>query len=181
MARGRPKGSIIRNRICAILERIGTSYGYEIYKIYKKLFGNIHIRSIYYNLKKGLENEEIILVNVKRELGDFSWGGEVEKVYYTTGPYANSAINKKDMEKLKQIKTKKKFKIDWDEEIKNLYQELKKEIKGLKNKDLHSQTRKKYKEHYLEKIKKLADYAEQKINKKVKEKYESELKKELNI
>lgn len=178
--KGRPEGSIIRNRICAILEKMRTSYGYEIYKIYKELFGGVHMRSIYYNLKKGIESEEIILVNVKREIGNFSLGDEVEKIYYTKGPYANQIINKKDQEKINKIRIKNKLKVEWKKELNNIFTELKEEIKRFKKRKLHSQTRKKYNEHYLEKINKLTRFSKQKIENKTIEKHEKELKKELN-
>jgi hypothetical protein len=181
MVKGRPGGSIIRDRINAILDKIGTSYGYEIYKIYQELFGRVHIRSIYYNLKKGIENEEIILVNVKREIGNYSWGDEVEKIYYAKGPYANPILNKKDQEKIKQIKTKNTGKIEWEKELETIYSDLKKEIREFKKRKLYSQTRKKFEKHYQEKINKFSRFSQQKISLNNIKKYETELKKELSI
>ena len=181
MEKGRPGGSIIRNRINAILNKVGTSYGYEIYKIYQELFGRVHIRSIYYNLKKGIENEEIILVNVKREIGNYSWGDEVEKIYYAKGPYANKVLNKTDQEKISKIKIKNSGKIEWNKELQNIYSGLKQEINKFKKRKLHPQTRKKFEKHYQEKIKKFTRFSQQKIPSNTIKKYETELKKELNI
>lgn len=92
--RGRPTGSVIRNRICQILKRKKFSYGYEIYNIYKRVFGEVSIESIYYHLKKGVQTGEILLARVRKEIGNFTWGPETERVYYTLGPYAEPANEK---------------------------------------------------------------------------------------
>ena len=165
--KGRPEGSIIRDRITGILNQVGTSYGYEIYSIYKKTFGPVHIRTIYYNLKKGIEKEEIILVNVAREIGDYSWGDEVEKVYYTIGPYAKAVMSKTDIEKLNEIKEKGKAKIDWKKEISGLVNELDKEMKDYIEKygKLSNQAKKILKQRLQERHKKIMQYSEGKISK----------------
>jgi len=165
--KGRPDGSIIRNRIILILNEVKTSYGYEIFTIYKKLFGRVHIRSIYYNLKKGIEKEEIIVVNVSREIGDYSWGDEVEKIYYTLGPYAKVIGSKEDLEKLAELKLNKKdMKIDWEKEIKNIIIQLKKDINNYKERYevLSSQGKKLLKEKILEKLKKIKSFSLEKIS-----------------
>ena len=53
--RGRIVGSVIRDNIIEILYFMEKSHAYELAKTYKKVFGPISIRSVYYNLKKGLE------------------------------------------------------------------------------------------------------------------------------
>ncbi|MBW2998313.1 hypothetical protein KY321_02130, partial [Candidatus Woesearchaeota archaeon] len=68
-----------------ILNHKEKLHGYEIYVHYLNIFGKAHIRSIYYNLKKGVDLKEITLVDVKKEKGDYSWGSEAEKVYYSVG------------------------------------------------------------------------------------------------
>ena len=71
--RGRPVKSKVRDNILVILSKLGPLYGYEIYKLYKKNFGSINIRSIYYNLKKG---EELGILKCKNEekRAKYGWG-----------------------------------------------------------------------------------------------------------
>ncbi len=166
--KGRPVGSIIRNRIAAILERIGIGYGYEIFKLYKDLFGKIHIRTIYYNLKKGIEKEEIILIKVENEVGKYSWGNEVQKIYYSLGPYANINLPEKDLEIIKRIPlayNKKDIEINWENELKNLADSLKKEITDYNERFnvLSAQGKKLIKEKIIKKYGKLTEYFSSKI------------------
>ncbi len=166
--KGRPVGSIIRNRIAAILERAGTGYGYEIFKLYKDLFGKIHIRTIYYNLKKGIEKEEIILIKVENEVGKYSWGNEVQKIYYSLGPYANINIPEKDLEMIRKMPltpNKREIEINWENELKNLADSLKKEINDYNERFnvLSAQGKKLIKEKIIKKYGKLNEYFNSKI------------------
>lgn len=168
--KGRPVGSIIRNRIAAILNKIDIGYGYEIYKIYKEYFGQVHIRTIYYNLKKGIEKEEILLFKVETELGAYSWGDRVEKIYYTVGPYANVQLPLKDLEIIKKIPINplsKKLEINWENELKNMSKALKKEINDYNEKYnvLSNQGKKLLKEKLNQRYNKLKEYFSSKINK----------------
>lgn len=86
--RGRPVKSQIRQNIVDILHYLSEGYGYDIYKVYIEVFPKCTQKSIYYHLKKGIATEEFIKKRVEREKGDFSWGSEVEKVYYALGPKA---------------------------------------------------------------------------------------------
>lgn len=85
--KGRPIGSRIRRRMASILGKIGFSYGYELYKIYKKQFGPVEVKSIYYNLSKGVELGEFILVKTENKVGDYSWGNESKVNWYGVGPF----------------------------------------------------------------------------------------------
>jgi hypothetical protein len=168
--KGRPVGSIIRNRIAAILNKINVGYGYELYKIYKEFFGQVHIRTIYYNLKKGIEKEEILLFKIEKEIGAYSWGNEVEKIYYIIGPYANIKLPLKDLEIIKKIPInplKKKLKINWENELKNMSNQLKKEINDYNKKYnvLSNQGKKLLKEKINQRLNKLKEYFGSKINK----------------
>ena len=58
--------------------------------------------SIYYHLKKGVALGEFKVDRIEKEKGDFSWGSEVEKIYYALGPNAKPAINKRVKEYLKK-------------------------------------------------------------------------------
>jgi len=89
MKRGRPVKSQIRQNIVEILAVIGEGYGYDIYKIYRAVFPKCTQKSIYYHLKKGLSTGEFIVKKIEKEKGDYSWGGEAEKIYYALGPKAS--------------------------------------------------------------------------------------------
>lgn len=86
--RGRPTYSKVRQNVVEILSHMGQAYGYQIYKAYKDLFPAVTLRVIYYHLAKGKEIGEFELVGVKRTKGEYSWGGEAEKIYYKLGPKA---------------------------------------------------------------------------------------------
>jgi len=48
--RGRPVKSEIRQNIVEILFYLKRAYGYDIYKVYIKIFPKVTLRSIYYHL-----------------------------------------------------------------------------------------------------------------------------------
>lgn len=89
MARGRPIGSEVRQHIIDILFFMEAAYGYEIYKQYVRLFPKITLRLIYYHLRKGVELEELSISEIRQEKGEYSWGKQAEKIYYSLGPQAN--------------------------------------------------------------------------------------------
>ena len=95
MTRGRPIESQIRQNIIEILYFMKTGYGYEISKAYMQIFPRVTRRSIYYHLKKGLQTEEFKVGEIRKEHGNYSWGGEVEKVYYTLGEVAKPKIDER--------------------------------------------------------------------------------------
>jgi|TARA_B100001971_G_C17855321_1_gene365530 hypothetical protein len=90
MGKGRPVKSQIRQNIIEILYFLKKGYGYDIYKTYRSIFPAVTIRSIYYHLKKGNDLGEFKIHKIEKEKGDFSWGSEVEKIYYGLGPNANA-------------------------------------------------------------------------------------------
>jgi len=89
MKKGRPVGSVIRQNVVEILHCMGEGYGYEISKVYNKVFPQVTQRSIYYHLRKGIQTKEIKLHKIEQEKGEFSWGNVVEKIYYTLGKKAD--------------------------------------------------------------------------------------------
>lgn len=95
MARGRPLKSVIRQNIVEILFLFEKAYGYQIDKIYNEIFPEVHQRSIYYHLKKGVITGEITVEEIKEEKGEFSWGNIVEKTYYQLGPNAQPKGDKR--------------------------------------------------------------------------------------
>jgi len=82
MGKGRPVKSEIRQNIIEILHYMKEGYGYEIYKAYIVIFPKVTMRSIYYHLHKGLDLGEFKKSKVEMSKGDYSWGGEAEKIYY---------------------------------------------------------------------------------------------------
>ncbi len=108
MNRGRPVFSEIRQNIIEILFYLGKGYGYQVSKIYQKIFPACTREVIYYHLKKGVDLGEIIIKEVKKEHGDYSWGQDVTKTYYSIGPNAKpkgSDRVKNEIEKVLQQKT----------------------------------------------------------------------------
>lgn len=86
--RGRPVKSQVRQNIINILYIIKKGYGYDIFKTYRAVYPTCTMRLIYYHLKKGIETGEIKVAEIRKEKGNFSWGGDVEKIYYGLGPSA---------------------------------------------------------------------------------------------
>ena len=87
--RGRPTFSRIRQNIVEILNVMRKGYGYEIYKVYKEVFPEATMRSIYTQLKKGVALGEFEVETIVNEKGDYSWGVLAEKVYYRLGKKAS--------------------------------------------------------------------------------------------
>ena len=88
MPRGRPVHSIVRQNLVELLHYLGRGHGYDIYKLYLDLFPKTTLRSIYYNLKRGVDTGEFRVLKVEKEKGDYSWGGEVQHIYYALGDQA---------------------------------------------------------------------------------------------
>ena len=95
MAKGRPVKSEIRQNIVEILYFMKQGYGYGIYKAYVAIFPKVTMRSIYYHLRKGVDLNEFKISKIEREKGDYSWGGEAEKIYYSLGDNAKPLVNEK--------------------------------------------------------------------------------------
>ena len=93
MKKGRPIRSEIRQNVVEILHFINKAYGYEIYKVYVVIFPKVTLRSIYYNLRKGVDLGEFQVSKVEKQKGDYSWGTEAEKIYYSLGPNAKPLGN----------------------------------------------------------------------------------------
>lgn len=91
--RGRPTYSKVRQNIIEILHFMGSGYGYQVYKAYKELFPTVTLRVIYYHLAKGQQLGEFEVAGVKKTRGEYSWGGEAEKIYYKLGPKAKPAAD----------------------------------------------------------------------------------------
>jgi hypothetical protein len=71
---------------------MGKGYGYEIYQVYMDLFPKVTMRSVYYQLRKGVTLGEFEIESVKTEKGNYSWGPEAEKIYYKLGKNAKAKI-----------------------------------------------------------------------------------------
>ena len=95
MARGRPVKSQIRQNIIEILYFLKEGYGYDIYKVYRGIFPPVTMRVIYYHLKKGSSLGEFKVNKIIRENGNFSWGSQAEKIYYSLGQEAQPIGNER--------------------------------------------------------------------------------------
>lgn len=91
--RGRPTYSKVRQNVVEILNILGSAYGYQIYKSYKDIFPAVTLRVIYYHLAKGQQLGEFEISGVKKTKGEYSWGGEAEKIYYKLGPKAKPTLD----------------------------------------------------------------------------------------
>ncbi|MFH1316355.1 MAG: hypothetical protein ABII01_02450 [Candidatus Woesearchaeota archaeon] len=104
--KGRPIKSQIRQNIIEILHHMKRAYGYDLYRIYVEIFPKVTLRSIYYNLKKGVDLEEIRIDKIEREKGNYSWGEEAEKKYYAIGKKADVKDDKRVSDYFYKIKKK---------------------------------------------------------------------------
>ncbi len=104
MKRGRPFGSEVRQNMIDILYFMKRSYGYDIYKAYKKIFPQVTNRLIYYHLRRGKELDVFKVDKVQIESGKYSWGDKAEKIYYGLGKKAKPTMN----QKVKEFFDKKK-------------------------------------------------------------------------
>lgn len=86
--KGRPTKSVIRENVIEILNLYPKTYGYRVYKIYIEIFPKVTLRSIYYHLHKGITLGEFKKSKASKVKGDYSWGGEAEKIFYYLGPNA---------------------------------------------------------------------------------------------
>ncbi len=96
--------SQIRQNVVEILSFLGKAYGYAIYKVYKAVYPKVTLRSIYYHLRKGIQTGEFKVERIEKEKGDYSWGGEAEKIYYALGPQAKPTMDQKVKEYLDRMK-----------------------------------------------------------------------------
>jgi hypothetical protein len=164
--RGRPAKSKIRKRIASILQHVNASYGYEVYKHYKAVFGQAKMRTIYYNLRRGVLQNEFIISDIKREIGNYTWGNETERVYYSNGPLAEPVILD-EMQKIKLEKiTPKNIEINLEQQTKRILEEVKDEIEeySLSFKKYTVKGRTKKHDYLTNKIKKIGNWAKQTKN-----------------
>ncbi len=106
--RGRPFKSDIRKNIITILYHLGEGYGYEVSKLYNKIFPKVTMRSVYYHLKRGIELGEIQMKEIKQEQGNYSWGTTVEKTYYSLGKNAHAQPDERVLHAVEEHKQRKK-------------------------------------------------------------------------
>ncbi len=88
MPRGRPVKSSVRQNIVELISHMKKGYGYDIAKLYNKIFPKVTMRLVYYHLKKGVELGEFRIHGIEKEKGTYSWGEEVQKKYYALGENA---------------------------------------------------------------------------------------------
>lgn len=106
--RGRPLGSVIRQNVVDLMASLGEAYAYTVYKHYAKIFPKVTLRSVYYQLQKGLETGEFVVKRVQKEQGNYSWGTVAEKTYYGLGHNAKPRKNILVLEYFDNLKASKK-------------------------------------------------------------------------
>jgi hypothetical protein len=104
MKRGRPIGSVIRQRLIDILYILGSAHGYELYKYYREIHPPITLRVVYYHLRKGAQIGEFHLEKIAQEKGDYSWGESAEKITYSLGPNARPALDPQVKSQIDRLK-----------------------------------------------------------------------------
>ncbi len=97
----RKPGSPIRENIKKILFTIAELDGYRLYKIYISVFPQVTQRSIYYNLKKGVEIGEFKISRIEHLSGNFSWGNSSRKVFYSLVQFPRTNPPLKERKKIK--------------------------------------------------------------------------------
>ncbi|MCX6775017.1 MAG: hypothetical protein NTY99_02920 [DPANN group archaeon] len=80
--RGRAVGSVIRDNLVELLFHLKQAHAYALYQKYKKAYGPVNIRSVYYNLTKGKELGVFEIKQIQKVEGDFSWGTSAERILY---------------------------------------------------------------------------------------------------
>lgn len=115
--------SLVRERILQILYYVGYSYPYEIYKIYKSLYGKVCLRNVYYNIRKGIEAGDIKVLKVETVDGNFTWGDKTKRIYLIPNPLR--PVQPLPQDYLKKLNgLKKKFtEVEREEIIKKLGKE----------------------------------------------------------
>jgi len=98
--KGRQVGSDIRDNLVELLYFLGSSYGYDLYKKYLKVFGRVSRRSVYYHLRKGVDLGIFKIERVEDVKGDYSWGAGVRRIVYALGPAATPRASIRVKEKL---------------------------------------------------------------------------------
>lgn len=104
---GRPPKSEIRENIVEILFLMGRAHGYDISKVYKEIFPKCTQRVIYYHLNQGAKLDIFKVDKIVKEKGDFSWGGQAEKIYYSLGKNATPKMNLKVRNYLDKLEKQK--------------------------------------------------------------------------
>lgn len=93
MKRGRPVFSQVRLNMVDLLAVMGSSYGYELAKVYLDIFPKVSKRLFYYHLRKGVELGQFQIDKIEKETGEYSWGTIAEKIYYTLAENAQPSKN----------------------------------------------------------------------------------------
>ncbi len=108
---GRKPNSSIRKNLVEILFFLKEAYGYQLYKIYSYVFEKkISIRSIYYNLTKGVELGVFKIKDVQEASGDYSWGNNVQRIIFSLGKEAHPEGSEKIYERICAMRNENKMK-----------------------------------------------------------------------
>lgn len=136
---GRPVKSLIRERMQQVVDALGASYGYEIFKVYREAFAPISVRSMYYHLNKGISIGEFEAIGEKKEKGIYTWGDLTMRKYYILGPSATEKADNDLHNVIKSLGLKYRPPnelVDWPQLLKEKTKALEDEMKsagGAKN------------------------------------------------
>ncbi len=100
---GRKPSSQIRNNIIELLFFLKSAYGYDLHKKYKKVFGPVSMRSVYYHLNKGVELGVFNIKEIQEVQGDYSWGTGVRRIVFGLGKNAKPLGLQQVYDRLKQL------------------------------------------------------------------------------
>ncbi len=103
MIAGRPSKSVVRDNLMELLFVFGKLTAYDAHKHYIKLFAKTSRRNVYYQLQKGCDTGLFDKEQVT-EKGDYSWGTESKKVYYTLKTKEGLQLNKNIVDYYKNYK-----------------------------------------------------------------------------
>lgn len=105
MKRGRPQGSPVRQNITELLAQFGELHGYDVYRHYVKIFPKVSIRAVYYSLRKGAKKGFFKVAKIEKQTGNYSWGPEAQRVYYSLGELAKPTGDSKAKKYFESVKT----------------------------------------------------------------------------
>ena len=92
MPRGRPSKSDVRDKLAEMLFIAGKLTAYDAHKHYIQIFAATTRRNVYYQLQKG-ESLGLFKKEIVDEKGDYSWGEQVRKIYYSLKSKDNIQVN----------------------------------------------------------------------------------------
>lgn len=108
MAKGRPRYSLVRERLKQLLYILGPLTAYDAHRHYAALFASTSRRNIYYQLRNGVDMGVFAVYDVVEEEGDYSWGSTSRKVYYEFAGKSDVRVDDRIRDYAKNMKNHEK-------------------------------------------------------------------------